>query len=80
MPGVLSELRLRRRAVGMLMLMLGGQAVAAGRLWGIDFACATVCLYYFGRIAVQDGQVYTFGDCSTIGYGAEVEYVCYYYA
>jgi hypothetical protein len=78
MPRILAVLRRSRRTIGLLSMLLAGHAVAAGRLFGIDFACTTVCLWYFGSIAVQDGQVYHFADCSTIGYGSQVEYVCYY--
>jgi hypothetical protein len=81
MRGPLGLLRESRRTVAALALLLGGQAVAAGRLFGeIDFGCTVACVWAFGDVTVSNGKVYYFSDCDTVQVGFETSYVCYYTA
>jgi hypothetical protein len=81
MRGMLGGLRASRRTVAALALLLGGHAVAAGRLFGeIDFGCSVACVWYFGSVTVSNGQVYRFSDCDTVQVGFDTTYICYYTA
>lgn len=41
-------------------------------------ACTTICLIYYGRFTVQDGEIYWYSSCTTTVIGNDTYYNCYY--
>jgi hypothetical protein len=40
--------------------------------------CTTICLIYYGRFTVHDGEVYWYSSCTTTMVGNDTYYSCYY--
>lgn len=41
-------------------------------------ACATICLIFYGRFTVQDGEIYWYSSCTTTVVGNDTYYNCYH--
>jgi hypothetical protein len=40
--------------------------------------CATMCLIFYGRFTVQDGEIYWYSSCTTTIIGDQTHYNCIY--
>jgi hypothetical protein len=40
--------------------------------------CASICLIFYGRFTVSDGEVYWYSSCTTTVVGGQTHYNCYY--
>ena len=65
--------RRSRTAAIALLLLLTTTAGSAGAQ-----VCATICLIYYGRFTVQDGEVYWYSSCTTTVIGNDTYHNCYY--
>jgi hypothetical protein len=61
-----------RIAVALLLLVSTTAGSASAQV------CATICLIYYGRFTIQDGEVYWYSSCTTEVIGNDTHYNCRY--
>jgi|GEM_PF-3936969 len=59
-------------ALILLLTTTAGSAIAQ--------TCASMCLIFYGRFTVRDGEVYWYSSCTTTIVGNDTHYTCYYKA
>lgn len=45
---------------------------------GSAHGCASICLIYYGRFTVADGEIYWYSSCTSYVVGGHTYYNCYY--
>ena len=70
---MIDRFRLRRWKIAVALLLL--LTTTAG---SASAQCASICLIFYGRFTVNDGEVYWYSSCTTTVIGGHTYYNCYY--